>query len=182
MLAEQVAYHRARATDYLDRHRSIPGFDELSRALRAFEASGDVLELACGPGTWTPLLTTTAATVTAVDAAPGMLDRARRRMGVAAVESMHADLFSWQPGRAYDTVFFGCWLSHVPPGRFDEFWRLVERSLAPTGRVFFMHDALRTSEETCGDPSSSTIVRRTADGTEHRLVKVPYTSGGLQNH
>jgi SAM-dependent methyltransferase len=180
VLGEQVAYYRARAADYLEHARLVPGTGELTRALRAFEASGDVLELACGPGTWTPVLLDTAATVTAVDAAPEMLDQARQRAGEARVEFVHADLFSWRPGRAYDTVFFGFWLSHVPPDRFEEFWRLVADSLVPGGRVFFMDDAVRTSDETRGSADSSTIVRRTADGHEHRLVKVPYASEALQ--
>ena len=148
VLQEQVAYYRACAADYLDQARRVPGFDELGEALRAFRPSGDVLELACGPGTWTPLLLRTAATVTAVDAAPEMLERARERVGGGAVRFVQADLFSWRPDRRYDTVFFGFWLSHVPPDRFDDFWRLVEGCLAPAGRVFFMDDALRTAEET----------------------------------
>lgn len=181
VLGEQVAYYRARAADYLEQARLVRGFDELTRALRAFGPSGDVLELACGPGTWTPTLLETAATVTAVDAAPEMLDQARRRVGGPRVEFVHADLFSWRPGRAYDTVFFGFWLSHVPPDRFEEFWRLVEDSSTPTGRVFFMDDALRTTDELRSGPSSSTIVRRTADGGEHRLIKVPYAPDALQD-
>ena len=181
VLSEQVAYYRARAADYLERVHLVPGFDELTRALLAFGPLGDVLELACGPGTWTPMLLRTAATVTAVDAAPEMLDQARRRAGGPRVTFVHADLFSWRPSRAYDTVFFGFWLSHVPPDRFEDFWRLVEDSLAPTGRVFFMDDALRTPDEMRPVPSSSTVVRRTADGSEHRLIKVPYAPDALQD-
>ena len=181
VLSEQVADYRARASDYLDQARLVPGFDDVARAVTAFEASGAVLDLACGPGTWTPILLTTARTVTAVDAAPEMLDQARRRVGDARVEFVQADLFSWRPSHAYDTVFFGFCLSHVPPGRFDSFWRLVDASLAPGGRVFFVDDALRTSDEMRGGHEPSTIVRRTADGDEHRLVKVPYTSEALQS-
>ena len=181
VLSEQVAYYRVRAADYLDHHCLIPGFDELARAVEAFEPSGAVLELACGPGTWTPLLLRTATTVTAVDAAPEMLDQARRRGDDARVEFVQADLFSWRPSHVYDTVFFGFWLSHVPPSRFDSFWRLVDASLAPDGRVFFIDDAWRTSDEMRGGQGTSTIVRRTADGDEHRLVKVPYTSIALQD-
>jgi SAM-dependent methyltransferase len=180
VLLEQIEYYRARAADYLEQASRVQGFDELGQALLAFRPSGDVLELACGPGTWTPLLLNTAATVTAVDAAPEMLAQAKGRVGSGRVEYVQADLFSWQPTRLYDTVFFGFWLSHVPPERFNQFWRLVQDSLTTAGRVFFMDDAMRTSEETRAGPSSSTIVRTAADGSEHRLVKVPYTATGLQ--
>jgi len=181
LLSEQVAYYRLRAADYLQQALEVDGFHELGRALSAFGADGDVLELACGPGTWTPLLLATAASVTAVDAAPEMLHMARQRVGNAPVGFVQADLFSWRPTRRYDTVCFGFWLSHVPPERFDEFWRLVGECLAPGGRVFFMDDALRTADEVRGDPSSTAIVRRAADGTEHRLVKVAYPVDELQD-
>ena len=179
-LSEQVAYYRACAAEYLAKAHQVDGFGELEQALAAFGPSGDVLELACGPGTWTPTLLTTAATVTAVDAAPEMLDLARQRVGSERVEFVHADLFSWRPDRHYDAVFFGFWLSHVPTEHVDDFWRLVQESLKPAGRVFFLDDAWRTPEELRDGSSSSTIVRLTADGLEHRLVKVPYAPRQLQ--
>ena len=179
VLQEQVAYYRARAADYLDQARRVQGFDELGDALLAFRPSGDVLELACGPGTWTPMLLRShhghGRGRGAGDARPG-----QRRVGDAAVRFVQADLFSWRPDRRYDTVFFGFWLSHVPSDHFDDFWRLVQSCLAPAGRVFFMDDALRTAEETRHAPSSSIIARRAADGGEHRLVKVAHTAERLQ--
>ena len=181
LLSEQIAYYRARAADYLAEARLVDGFDELAKALRTFGPSGDVLELACGPGTWTPLLLATATSVTSVDAAPEMLDQARERVDDHRVEFIQADLFTWWPSRLYDTVFFGFWLSHVPPERFDEFWRLVRAALRPGGRVFFVDDALRTPDELRDGPSSSTVTRRTGDGSEHRLVKVPYSADELQH-
>ncbi|HEY3717219.1 MAG TPA: class I SAM-dependent methyltransferase [Jatrophihabitantaceae bacterium] len=42
-------------------------------------AGGDVLELACGTGVWTALLAGRANTLTAVDAAPEMIEIARER-------------------------------------------------------------------------------------------------------
>jgi SAM-dependent methyltransferase len=81
LLAEQVAYYRAVAPDY--ESLSVPGGggSEVAAALEAFAPAGDVLELACGPGMWTELLLRHATSVTAVDAAPEMLARARALVG-----------------------------------------------------------------------------------------------------
>lgn len=180
VLAEQITYYRAIAPEYDS--LSLPGWGgpEVAAALDAFRPAGDVLELACGPGVWTELLLRHATSVTAVDAAPEMLARAKARVGEERVRFVHADLFSWRPERRHDVVFFGSWLSHVPRDRFEAFWSLVDECLAPGGRVFFFDDALRTPEELVEGESSSTIQRRASNGTAYRAVKVPYRLPDLE--
>lgn len=177
LLAEQVAYYRAAAAEYSVDEVAAR---ELSRALDEFGPAGDVLELACGPGRWTQQLLRHAATVTAVDAAPEMLERARASVGDGRVRFVHANLFAWVPQREYDFVFFGFWLSHVPLDRFEEFWALVRACLKPRGRVFFVDDNARTPEELLHGEDSSVIQRRLADGTPHRAVKVPHEPAELE--
>lgn len=180
LLAEQIAYYRAIATEYED--HVVPGLGGgiLGAALDAFCPSGDVLELACGHGVWTEQLLRYAKSITAVDAAPEMLARAKARVGEGRVRFIQADLFTWTPDRRYDVVFFGSWLSHVPPERVEDFWQLVADCLEPAGRVFFVDDSYRTPEELIEGERSSTIRRRLNDGTAHRAVKVPYQPADLE--
>ena len=181
LLAEQSAYYRTLGAGYLDQGLDLPGGEELAAALDAFRPEGSVLELACGPGTWTPQLLRHAADVTAVDASPEMLAIAAGRVpGGAPVRFVEADLFAWEPDRRYDVVFMGFWLSHVPAGRFGSFWELVAAALAPRGRVFFADDGYRTPEELIEGPASTTVQRRTPDGTAYRIVKVPHEPAGLE--
>jgi demethylmenaquinone methyltransferase/2-methoxy-6-polyprenyl-1,4-benzoquinol methylase len=181
LLEDQVAYYRARASEYLDDTLDLPGGEELERALEAFAPSGEVLELACGPGVWTAELLRHATRLTAVDAAPEMLAIARRRVSDTRVRFLCADLFTWRPDHRYDVVFFGFWLSHVPLERFAAFWSLVDECLAPGGRVFFVDDAYRTADELVEGAASSIIQRRLRDGSVHRAVKVPHTPIELEN-
>jgi trans-aconitate methyltransferase len=180
LLAEQIAYYRAMAPEY--ESLSIPGAggDEAAAALDIFEPTGDVLELACGPGVLTERLLRHAASITAVDAAPEMLARAKARVGEERVRFLLADIFSWRPSRRYDVVAFGFWLSHVPRERFEAFWSLVDECLEPAGRVFFVDDAFRPPEELIEGESSTTIERRLTDGTPYRVVKVPYRPADLE--
>ena len=80
----------------------------------------------------------------------------------------------------YDVVFMGFWLSHVPAERFKSFWAVVAAALAPRGRVFFADDSYRTPDELIEGPTSSTIQRRTPDGTAYRIVKVPHKPTDLE--
>lgn len=155
LLAEQVAYYRARAPEY-DRWWRREGWHDLGaeaaaawraelaeveQALRAFDARGDVLELACATGWWTERLAWTAGTLTCLDASPEMvaLNRARlRAAGLPEPRFVLADVFSWKPERAYDVAFFSFWLSHVPDDRLDAFWGRVAAELRPGGRAYLI--------------------------------------------
>jgi trans-aconitate methyltransferase len=180
LLAEQVAYYRALASEYHDHAIRGPGGSELVTALDLFRPTGCVLELACGTGVWTQQLLRHATSVTAVDAAPEMLAIASARVRDGRVRFVEANLFTWTPDRRYDVVFFAFWLSHVPLERFESFWSLVADCLRPHGRVFFVDDAYRTPDELINGESSSTIRRRLNDGTAYRIVKVPHQAADLE--
>jgi SAM-dependent methyltransferase len=198
LLQQQIAYYRARAGEYdewflrqgrYDRGSELnqQWFDEIASAVRALEAchlTGDVLELAAGTGLWTQHLARTAASVTCVDSSPEALALNRERLADANVRYARADLFSWQPDRRYDAIFFSFWLSHVPREHFEPFWDLVRAALKPTGRVFFV-DALYDDTSTARDhqlegSDATTLTRRLNDGREYRIVKVFHTPDDLQ--
>ena len=180
LLEEQVTYYRSLAPDYLSQGLDLPGGEELSEAVAAFRPTGSVLELACGPGTWTSHLLPHATDVTALDASPEMLAIAAARVTDDRVRFVQADLFTWRPDRRYDAVFFGFWISHVPPEWFESFWALVDDCLADDGRVFFCDDAYRSPDELIEGPQSATILRRLPDGTTRRLLKVPHEPEALE--
>jgi len=186
LLAEQSSYYRARAHEYFDDAMDLSpdtltaARRELVAAIAQFRPSGHVLELACGPGTWTSVLLRYADTVTAIDGSSEMLALARRSVPEERVTFVEDDLFEWAPEQRYDAVFFGFWLSHVPLERFERFWWRVADALVPRGRVMFIDDAYRTPEELVEGEDSSTVERRLTDGTAFRIVKVPHTPRGLE--
>ena len=200
LIADQIAYYRARAGEYddnlrqLERYVSLGGRvagrsgDEdgrevaiLLEALEGMRPFDTVLELACGTGWWTQWLAQHARRVTAVDAAEEMVALNRDRVNAANVQYVLADVFSWRPDRQFDLVFFAFWLSHVPGDRFAAFWQLVRDSLAPNGRVFFI-DELGT-ERTRGMETrvdEDAVLRELEDGRQFRAVKVFYQPSGLE--
>lgn len=205
-LRQQIDYYRARAAEYdewfyregrYDRGRleNRAWFDEVrlvAEELGHFGVRGDVLELACGTGVWTGMLAARADSVTAVDASPEVMriNEAKLRESGGSedlrgkVRFIEADIFQWRPDRAYDVVFFGFWLSHVPPELFDDFWQLVKEALKPGGRFFFV-DSLPDPTSTARDhdspnPRATRQLRRLNDGRTYEIVKVYYTPQELQ--
>lgn len=109
-----------------------------------------------------------------------MLEIASARVTDPRVRFVEGDLFSWRPDRRYDVVFFGFWLSHVPLERFRSFWSMVHECLDPGGRVMFVDDAYRTSEELVYGEESELVRRRLIDGSQFMIVKVPHEPEDLQ--
>ncbi|MFD8078300.1 class I SAM-dependent methyltransferase [Streptomyces sp. NPDC059718] len=174
LLAEQMAYYKAGAAEY---DRPYAEYEDLQKLLAAVDdlpITGDVLELGCGTGQWTPRLAARARSVTAVDASPEVLALARARTTSPTVQFLEADLFGWQPPRRYDTVFFAFWLSHVPPTRLPDFWNTVATALAPGGKAIFIDDgpAAADHEQVLANQPTPTALRQLDDGSQYRIVKV----------
>ncbi|MDQ1481009.1 MAG: hypothetical protein QOI44_1870 [Actinomycetota bacterium] len=189
LIASQREFYDLRAPDFGDDavpDRRVSGnmAGAVARALvDEFAPTGDVLELACGSGAFTRELVRHARTVTAVDGSVRMLQRNRREVDDSRVTYVNADIFEWQPDRRYDGVFFGFWLSHVPPANFDRFWALVRSSLGPGGRVAFvdeddrgaMNDDISVVD---GVPVASRTLR---DGRRFDVVKLYWDPTELQD-
>jgi SAM-dependent methyltransferase len=197
ILTEQKAYYRARATEYDEWWLRQGRFDQGPRlnamwfaeaqavhaALQAFQPAGRILEFACGTGNWTERLLPYSTHITAVDNAPEMLAINARRLNSPVIHYVESDIFQWRPTGQYDLVFFGFWLSHVPPDRFADFWELVRAALAPGGRVFFVDsqaDLSSTAKDhrlPAGD--ATTMTRRLNDGREFEIFKLYYEPADL---
>ena len=99
ILDEQLAYYRARAPAY---DAFVSGVTRLvARATPTLQRIGpcrQVLEWACGTGPLTHVLLAISQGITAIDAAPGMLQIARQKLGDASVRYECAELpkFSYE--------------------------------------------------------------------------------------
>ena len=148
LLAEQIRYYEERAPIYeqlyflqgryaVEDPAVAATWRRETAALEGFverlDASGAVLELACGNGLWTRFLAPRAATLVAVDSSNRMIERNREWVGDAAVRYVQADLFAWDQPERFDLIFAGFFLSHVPPAGWNDFWQRVAGWLVPGG-------------------------------------------------
>lgn len=206
-LEEQKHYYRERAAEYDDwwqrrgRYDKGPEFQkawrdeaaEVVAGLDRFAPVGRVLEIAGGTGNWTQELARHADHLTVIDQSTESLDINRRKLetqGLAErVDHQVADVFGYAPSSSYDAVFFSFWQSHVPDDRFEEFWAMVDRALAPGGRVFLLdnahpvlgetvheapidvHTESGSSQQGTIDLLDGTAIRTLADGRQFQIVK-----------
>jgi SAM-dependent methyltransferase len=197
LVAEQIAYYRARAAEYdqwflrQGRYDRGPGhraewFGEVAlveSALRAANLRGRILELACGTGLWTRHLAAGDNRVVAVDSSLEALTANRSRIEFDRISYVAADIFALPLVASFDDAFFSFWLSHVPEARFEQFWASVAARLGPDGRVFFI-DSLDDPTSSALDhplPDASGIAhRRLNDGREFNVVKIFYEPAVLE--
>jgi SAM-dependent methyltransferase len=192
LIAAQRAYYDLRAPDYgdVDRpsDRRSPGLispEQVRTLVRELGVTGDVLELACGSGAFTRELVRYASSLTALDGSPKMLELNRHVVGDEGVEYVCADVFRWSPTRRFDFVFFGFWLSHVPPAHFDAFWETVRSCLRPGGRVAFVDEDARARDNEAAvsdDPAAPAARRTLGDGRAFDIVKVFWHPDDLERH
>lgn len=201
ILDHQIAYYRARAAEYdawwfrqgrYDRGEAnnaawradIAAVEGSLADVLAHRHPATLLELACGTGLFTRHLAPRVDTLTAVDASPEVIAINRARVAAANVSYVEADLFEFEPTVRYDCVFMSFWLSHVPPSRFDVFWAMVRRALAPGGFAWIIdsaHDPTSTAiDHPRPDAAAGMATRRLDDGREFRIVKLFYEAPALE--
>ena len=201
ILDHQIAYYRARAAEYdawwfrqgrYDRGEAINAawradvavVEQVLADVLARTRPASVLELACGTGLFTRHLAPRVAAVTAVDASPEVIAINRARVGSANVSYIEADLFAFDPTVRYDCVFMSFWLSHVPRERFDAFWAMVRRALAPGGFAWIIDSANDPTSTAVNHPrpdaDAGMATRRLDDGREFRIVKLFYDAPALE--
>src|SRR5919106_914971 len=111
LIAEQVAFYRAWASTYDEAVRHDANERdraELQEALASFHPAGDVVDLAGGTGSWTVEIGRYADRLTVIDASPEALAINREKLASEGLRAQHvcSDVFTWQPRRRYDVVFF----------------------------------------------------------------------------
>ena len=159
-------YYAQRAPEYESIYQKPERQADL-RELREFVAQTfagrRVLEIACGTGWWTEVLSKTARSVVATDINDEVLAIARRKQfGDASVSFQRTDAFQLeQVAGEFDAALAVFWWSHLTPRDLDKFLEGLHRRLEPGSLVVFIDNNFA--------PGSSTpISRRDQDGNTYQ--------------
>jgi ubiquinone/menaquinone biosynthesis C-methylase UbiE len=189
---ETQDYYRKRAASYEeiyyrdqpDRRKEID--DEVVR-VRELVAGKVVLELACGTGYWTKVMSESATTIVATDLSEEMLTMAKAKELVCPVEFVAADMFaqSW-PKVAFNIVAVGFWFSHQPKQEYEQFFELVTRPLKQGGTIWLIdnnppaegthHEHVRRDEH-----GNNFKKRYLKDGSEFAILKNYFSEQELRD-
>ncbi|MEW6050754.1 MAG: class I SAM-dependent methyltransferase [Candidatus Zixiibacteriota bacterium] len=186
MKHDTVNYYRARAAEYEQiYYREVPErrqelADEVIR-LRSLASGKTVLELACGTGYWTQVLSETARQVTAIDISPEMLSEAKKKPLGCPVEFVQGDMFSRQwPDHAFDLIAVGFWFSHQPRQEYDKLFDLYAHCVTDNGLIWMIDNnppAEGSGHQTIGtDEFGNNYKQRFLDNGERYVILKNYFS------
>jgi demethylmenaquinone methyltransferase/2-methoxy-6-polyprenyl-1,4-benzoquinol methylase len=163
-------YYARRAGEYerifakLERQPDLAGMRTL---LPGLFAGSDVLEIACGTGYWTPLISGSARSILATDINEEVLEIARHKpYPKHNVEFQIADAYTLEnvAGR-FSAGFAGFWWSHVPKQQLPYFLDCFHSKLCPGASVVFL-------DNNYVEGSSTPIARRDNDGNSFQKRKL----------
>jgi 2-polyprenyl-3-methyl-5-hydroxy-6-metoxy-1,4-benzoquinol methylase len=186
-----VEYYSQRATEYEEiyerddpvRRRELA---EIDAQIRRTFANRRVLEIACGTGFWTRVVTEVAETVVATDASSAMLELAREKISseksVKFAQASAYDLGSVEGN--FDAALANFWLSHVPRSQLQQFIAQLHARIG-SGSVVFMADNINVpgvggefvTRNGCEDTYK---IRQLKDGSKHQIIKNYFDANGLR--
>ena len=173
-------YYARRAGEYekiFAKPERQPDLTSLRTLLPGLFAGRDVLEIACGTGYWTPLISGTARSILATDINEEVLEVARHKIYPNRnVEFKIADAYTLAnvAGR-FSAGFAGFWWSHIPKERLSRFLECFHSKLCPGALVVFLDNNYVEGSNTPiarSDREGNTFQKRKLeDGTEFEVMK-----------
>ncbi len=174
-LVEEMERYYGDRVPYHDEYMGYEGNEAMEELLAPIVAlvgpdiaGRDVLEVACGTGNWTQVLSRRARSVVATDLIEGYLDVARAKPYARGnVTFSRADAYRLEGvGGPFDAAFCADWWSHMPRSRIGTFLRALHAHLSPGARAVAI-DMMRTEH------FDSLLLHRDGEGNEVQRRTLP---------
>ena len=183
LIEEMNAYYAHRAPwhdeylSYVDDRQMEELLGPLIKRVEPMVRRRSVLEIACGTGNWTQVLSKRADSVLGVDVNESMLEIARTKTyGPGPVQFDTADAYNLNTiDRTFTAAFASDWWSHVPRPMLPRFLESLHGRLEPGAVVIFIdmlpQDDLGQIDTRFDDEGNRIDRRRLPDGQEYWVVK-----------
>ncbi|MBU8932538.1 MAG: methyltransferase domain-containing protein [candidate division Zixibacteria bacterium] len=177
-------YYRLRAPEYEQiYYREAPErrqeIDDEATFLRDISTGKEVLEIACGTGYWTSIVSETAASIVASDISPEMIAIARGKKYHCPVMFCRSDLEQLPfAGSAFDLIVVGFWFSHHPRQEHHSFLEQIQHPLKNNGLIWLIDNNPPaegpTNESHHVDEYGNNYKRRFLDNDEEHIILKNY--------
>lgn len=184
-----TGYYRRRAKEYEEiYYRDDPVRQKeqkkIAQGLKAVLNGRDVVEVACGTGYWTQLVSETAKTITATDIAAEMLKIAKTKIYKCPIKFSIEDAYNFSfSDKSFSGGLANFWFSHVPKAKIEHFLNEFHRCLKKKSVVFiadnvYMEGLGGKLIKKVGDENTYKL-RLLKDGTQALVLKNYYSTDEL---
>lgn len=189
--AHLIQYYADRAPEYEKIYHKPERQSDLA-TLRDFArqtfAEQHVLEIACGTGYWTEILSECAASVHAIDINDEVLQIARAKPRLANSPKVHfarEDAYSLAAVPESSAALSVFWWSHIPRARIHSFLKILHRKLRPRATIVFIDNLYVHGSSTpisrVDAEGNTHQLRQLQDGSSHEVLKNFPTEGELRD-
>ncbi len=152
----------------------------IARMLKKELKDCGVLEVACGTGYWTQILSKVAKSIQATDAVKEVLNIAKSKEYNCPISFKIADAYNLPfKKKSFDGALANFWFSHIPKSKIDPFLKNLHNCLKPESKVFMVDDVyvegvggIAVTKK--GDKNSYKL-RTLNDGSKHLILKNYFT-------
>lgn len=183
---ETEEYYSRRAPEYEQiYYRDVPErrkeIESEAAFLRELATGKEVLEIACGTGYWTSILSETAASVVACDISTEMLSVAQGKKYNCPVTFCRTDLNHLPfADRSFDLVVIGFWFSHHPRQGYQSFLEQITAPLKNNGLIWLIDNNPPaegpTNESHHVDEHGNNYKQRFLDDGQEHIIRKNYFS------
>lgn len=141
---KMVNYYNKRAPEYEQiYYRKVPErrkeIDDEASRLKEIVKGKKVLELACGSGYWTKVMSETAENVTATDISLEMIAEAKKKDFICPVEFIQADMYKLPIEKnSVEFLAIGFWFSHEPKQDYEKYCSMINNLMRPDGQIWMI--------------------------------------------
>ena len=180
MKSEIETYYSRRASEYEKIYEKPERLDDLKllmQLVKDFLQNKSVLEIACGTGYWTKIISNTAHSICAIDSSKEVLHIARlKSYQKNNVKFINEDALSLSRiNNKFNSAFCGFWFSHLPKNITKSFIKNLSTKLYPGSVVVMIDNNFIEGSSTPiskNDVEGNTYqLRKLEDGSEYEVLK-----------
>jgi len=182
-------YYSRRAFEYENIYEKPERQDDLEllkRLVKDFLQDKFVLEIACGTGYWTKIISNAAHSIVAIDSSKEVLDIARSKSYQKSnVDFINDDALSLSKIKnIFNSAFCGFWLSHVHRKKIESFITNLHTKLKPSSIVIMTDnnyvEGSSTPVSRKDEAENKYQLRKLEDGSEYEVMKNFYLEDDLK--
>ncbi len=190
MKSELETYYSCRASEYekiYEKPERQDNLESLKSLVKDFFQNKSVLEIACGTGYWTEIISSCADSIVAIDSNKEVLDIARSKSyNKNNIKFIVDDALSLSKiNNTFDSSFCGFWLSHIHKNNMESFITKLHTKLKPGSVVVMIDnnyvDGSSTPVDITDREGNTYQLRKLEDGSEYEILKKFYLEDDLKN-